>query len=108
MRIQVLGNGGAINEGLPYSSFVVDGILLCETPPDIMLSLHKHAIEISSIKTVYISHLHGDHTFGLPFLHTCKMAGYRLTPSSGRTGWKWRPKAWLSVPLQPVIHVLDG
>jgi hypothetical protein len=68
MRIQVLGNGGAINEGLPYSSFVVDGILLCETPPDIMLSLHKHAIEISSIKTVYISHLHGDHTFGLPFL----------------------------------------
>jgi phosphoribosyl 1,2-cyclic phosphodiesterase len=68
MKIQVLGNGGGINEGLPYNTFVVDGILLCETPPDIMLSLHKNAIEISSIKTVYISHLHGDHTFGLPFL----------------------------------------
>jgi hypothetical protein len=33
-----------------------------------MLSLHSNAIEIPSIKTVYISHLHGDHTFGLPFL----------------------------------------
>jgi hypothetical protein len=68
MRIYMLGNGGAINDGLPYNAFIVDGVLLCESPPDIMLSLHRHAIEISSIKTIYISHLHGDHTFGLPFL----------------------------------------
>jgi ribonuclease BN (tRNA processing enzyme) len=68
MRILVLGNGGAINDGLPYNSFLVDGILLCETPPDIMFSLHRHAINVSAIKTIYVSHLHGDHTFGLPFL----------------------------------------
>ena len=68
MRIKILGNGGAINNGLPYNAFVINQTLLCEMPPDIMPSLHRNGIEISSIKTIYISHLHGDHTFGLPFL----------------------------------------
>ena len=68
MNIKILGNGGAINDGLPYNSFVINGTLLCETPPDIMLSIHKNFIELSSINTIYISHLHGDHIFGLPFL----------------------------------------
>lgn len=68
MHIKILGNGGAINNGLPYNAFVINQTLLCETPPDIMPSLHQNDIEISSIKTIYISHLHGDHTFGLPFL----------------------------------------
>ena len=68
MNIKILGNGGAINDGLPYNAFVINGILLCETPPDIMLSIHKNFIELSSINTIYISHLHGDHIFGLPFL----------------------------------------
>lgn len=67
MKIKVLGNGGAINDGLPYNSFVINDTLLCETPPDIMLSIHKNLIDISSIKTIYISHLHGDHIFGFPF-----------------------------------------
>ena len=68
MNIKILGNGGAINDGLPYNSFVINGTLLCETPPDIMLSIHKNFIELSSINTIFISHLHGDHIFGLPFL----------------------------------------
>ncbi|MFC1534056.1 MBL fold metallo-hydrolase [Thermodesulfobacteriota bacterium] len=68
MNIKILGNGGAINDGLPYNAFVIDGNLLCETPPDIMLSIHKNCIGLSSIDTIYISHLHGDHIFGLPFV----------------------------------------
>ena len=68
MRVKILGNGGAINNGLFYNAFIIDQTLVCETPPDIMLSLHKNGIDIASIKTIYISHLHGDHTFGLPFL----------------------------------------
>ena len=68
MCIKILGNGGAINNGLSYNAFVINQTLLCETPPDIMLSLHQNGIDISSINTIYISHLHGDHTFGLPFL----------------------------------------
>lgn len=68
MKIKILGNGGAINDGLPYNAFVLNDTLLCETPPDIMLSINKNFIELSSINTIYISHLHGDHIFGLPFL----------------------------------------
>jgi len=67
MKIKILGNGGAINDGLPYNAFMVNRTLLCEVPPDIMLSIHKNCIDISLINTIYMPHLHGDHTFGLPF-----------------------------------------
>ncbi|MBU0991008.1 MAG: hypothetical protein KJ737_00825 [Proteobacteria bacterium] len=68
LTIKILGNGGAINKGLPYNSFIINDSLLCELPPDIMLSLHRNKVHLSLIDTIYISHLHGDHIFGLPFL----------------------------------------
>jgi len=68
MNIKILGNGGAINDGLPYNAFVINRALLCEAPPDIMLSIHQNSIKLTSINTIYISHLHGDHFFGLPFI----------------------------------------
>ena len=68
MKIKILGTGGAINNGLPYNSFIINGDLLVETPPDIMISLFREAINRREIKTIYISHFHADHCFGLPFL----------------------------------------
>lgn len=68
MKIKVLGNGGAINDGLPYNSFLIDDIYLIETPPDIMNSLLREKIDLSKIRLVYISHFHGDHYFGFPLL----------------------------------------
>ncbi len=67
MKIKILGNGGALNDGLPYNSFIIDGKILIETPPDVMLSLLRESIDIPSIDIIYISHLHGDHSFGFPF-----------------------------------------
>jgi len=67
MNIKILGNGGAINNGLPYNAFAVNQVLLCEMPPDIMLSLYRNDMDLSLINTIYISHLHGDHVFGFPF-----------------------------------------
>jgi hypothetical protein len=68
MKIVILGNGGAINDGLPYNSFIIDEKYLIETPPDIMTSLYRENIDLSKIQLIYISHFHGDHYFGLPFL----------------------------------------
>lgn len=68
MKIIILGNGGALNDGLPYNSFLIDNTTLIETPPDIMISLKRENIDFMKINEIYISHLHGDHSFGFPFL----------------------------------------
>lgn len=68
MEIKILGNGGCINRGLHYNSFIIDKKHLCELPPDIMFTLYSNKININEIETIFISHLHGDHIFGLPFL----------------------------------------
>lgn len=68
MEILVLGAGGFDNEGLPFNSFLVDGHLLVDCPPDILVSLGREGLSASAIDSVFISHTHGDHLFGLPFL----------------------------------------
>ncbi|MBN2400773.1 MAG: ribonuclease Z [Spirochaetes bacterium] len=67
MNMKILGNGGALNDGLPYNSFIINEKILIEMPPDVMLSLLRENIDIPAIEQIYISHLHGDHTFGFPF-----------------------------------------
>ena len=66
--VTILGNGGCLNEGLPYNSFMIGESLLVETPPDVMTSIGRLSKSIEKIATVFVSHLHGDHTFGLPFI----------------------------------------
>jgi ribonuclease BN (tRNA processing enzyme) len=68
MKITILGNGGAVNDGLPYNAFMIGDEFLCEVPPDIMISLAKYRFGPEKISSIYISHLHADHCFGLPFL----------------------------------------
>jgi len=68
MMIHFLGNGGFIGNGLPYNSFLIDGSFLIECPPDIMPSMRAQDISLSRIKRIFLSHFHGDHYFGMPFL----------------------------------------
>ncbi|MFC1825011.1 MBL fold metallo-hydrolase [Thermodesulfobacteriota bacterium] len=68
LEIKIVGNGGCLNNGLPYNACLINGHFLVEAPPDVMVSLLKLNIDFEQINTVFISHLHGDHTFGLPFL----------------------------------------
>jgi hypothetical protein len=66
--INIVGTGGCLNIGLPYNACLIQGRLLLEAPPDIMPSLLRSGLDYGRIDLVFISHLHGDHTFGLPFL----------------------------------------
>ncbi|MFC1840131.1 MBL fold metallo-hydrolase [Thermodesulfobacteriota bacterium] len=68
MKIKILGNGGAINDGLAYNSFIIDDSFLIEAPPDVMIGIFRENIDILKIKKIYISHFHADHYFGIPFL----------------------------------------
>lgn len=68
MEVKILGTGGFENEGLPFNAFLIDGHLLAETPPDILQSLKREKISMDDIHTIVLTHFHGDHCFGLPFL----------------------------------------
>jgi ribonuclease BN (tRNA processing enzyme) len=68
MKLQVLGNGGFLNQGIPYNALLLDGDFLIEVPPDIMVSLRRQGVPFNKIRRIYISHFHGDHYFGVPFL----------------------------------------
>jgi hypothetical protein len=67
MQIKILGAGGAINDGIPYNAFAIDSRVLCEAPPDIMVSLKRRGIDCTKITTIFVSHFHADHCFGMPF-----------------------------------------
>jgi hypothetical protein len=68
MIVHFLGNGGFVGNGLPYNSFVIDNDFLVECPPDIMQTMRNQGVAPTSIKRIYLSHFHGDHYFGMPFL----------------------------------------
>jgi len=68
MKIMILGNGGAISNGLKYNSFIIGTDFLVETPPDVVQSLINNNIEYKSLKYIFISHVHADHSFGFPIL----------------------------------------
>jgi hypothetical protein len=68
IAVTIVGNGGCFNNGLPYNAFMLNNDFLVEAPPDIMYSLQTLHLSLSSISTLFISHLHADHCFGLPFL----------------------------------------
>ncbi|MDD3980814.1 MAG: MBL fold metallo-hydrolase [Spirochaetia bacterium] len=68
MEISIIGTGGFSNDGSFYNCFMIDEHLLAEAPPDILQSLRASSIRLDDIDTLIITHFHGDHCFGLPFL----------------------------------------
>ncbi|MCL2837070.1 MAG: ribonuclease Z [Defluviitaleaceae bacterium] len=66
MIVKILGHGSAHTTSSIGTTFVVDGKILVETPPSIAKKFIQGSISIMEIETIFISHLHGDHFFGLP------------------------------------------
>ena len=63
-----LGSGNAFADGRYWSSFLVNGRYLFDCSPIVAPHMKKCGVPLSDIEVVFISHFHGDHYFGLPFL----------------------------------------
>ena len=68
-EIIMLGTGNAILPNGRHHSFAIfDRKHIIDAPPTALISLRQNGIDINEITTIFITHLHGDHIFGLPFL----------------------------------------
>lgn len=63
-----LGSGAALTDGHGWSSLLIDGRILLDIPPTAVPAFHKAGVETTAIDVIFISHMHADHLFGLPFL----------------------------------------
>src|SRR3990170_741058 len=69
MELTFLGSGNAFAQGGRYwSSFLADNRYLFDAPPTLLPHLKRLEIPLTGIEVVFISHFHGDHFMGLPFL----------------------------------------
>ena len=68
LELTFLGTGNAFAPTRYWSSFVVNRRYLFDAPPTLMPHLNKLSIEPRDIEVIFISHFHGDHYLGLPFL----------------------------------------
>lgn len=70
--LRVLGSGDAFNSaGAQHAAYLLDhasGSLLLECGPGILAAMKRDGVTTTAPDAVLISHLHGDHFGGLPFL----------------------------------------
>src|SRR5439155_18788084 len=69
MEVTFLGSGNAFaSEGRYWSSFLVDRRYLFDAPPTLLAHLKRLKVDLPEIEVIFLSHHHGDHFVGLPFL----------------------------------------
>jgi ribonuclease BN (tRNA processing enzyme) len=72
MRLTVIGSGDAFNaSGALHSCYVVEhagGTLMLECGPGVLAGMKRLSMNTDLPDAVLVSHLHGDHFGGLPFL----------------------------------------
>jgi len=68
LDLTFLGTGNAFAPTRYWSSFLADGKYLFDAPPTLLAHMKKLGKDPGDVEVVFISHFHGDHFFGLPFL----------------------------------------
>jgi ribonuclease BN (tRNA processing enzyme) len=68
LALTFIGSGNAFAPTRYWSSFLANGRILFDAPPTLMPHLNKLGVNPRDIETIFISHFHGDHYLGLPFL----------------------------------------
>jgi len=67
--INMLGTGNAfLPHGRMHSLALIDGVHLIDAPPTALIALRQQGISVADLCSVFITHVHGDHVFGFPFL----------------------------------------
>jgi len=72
MRVRFLGSGDAFGSGGRFNAcFLVEttaSTFLVECGASSMIAMRRFHVDPNRIGTVFVSHLHGDHFGGLPFM----------------------------------------
>lgn len=82
MRVRFIGTGSAFDARLPNTSALLEGhrTLLLDCGPTVPAALWAERPPASVPDALYVSHLHGDHIFGIPFLLARLREAGRRTP----------------------------
>ncbi|MEP7216828.1 MAG: MBL fold metallo-hydrolase [Anaerolineaceae bacterium] len=69
LDLRFVGTGNAFAPGgLCWNGFLANDRYLFETPPQTLISLNKLGVNANDLEAIILSHHHGDHFLGLPFL----------------------------------------
>lgn len=69
MELTFIGSGNAFTSGGRYwSSFLVDRKYQFDAPPTLLPHLKQLGIPLAELEVIFLTHFHGDHFMGLPFL----------------------------------------
>ena len=69
MEVTFLGSSNAFaSEGRYWSSFLVDKKYLFDAPPTLLPHLKQLEVPLADIEVLFLTHHHGDHFMGVPFL----------------------------------------
>jgi ribonuclease BN (tRNA processing enzyme) len=63
-----VGSANAFAETGCWSGFLLDGRYQFDAPPSVLYGLKRGGADLDQLDVILISHFHGDHFFGLPFL----------------------------------------
>jgi ribonuclease BN (tRNA processing enzyme) len=85
MKLRFLGTGDAFGSGGRFNTcFYVEhryGVLLVDCGASSLIAMRKFGIDPNDIQIVFVTHLHGDHFGGLPFLILdAQLVSRRTTP----------------------------
>jgi len=68
-RIDMLGTGNAfLPHGRLHSFAMLNRRHIIDAPPTALASLRRAGQSVADVQTVFVTHVHGDHVFGFPFL----------------------------------------
>lgn len=86
LDLTFIGAGNAFTNGQCHSGFVANNRVLFDAPPTTVYALARARIDIEQLDVILLSHFHGDHYFGMPFLFLAyQFAGAAGNPARQRT-----------------------